>query len=1124
MYGAYQHTTNNGFHEIWLAPDQLPTAWQIHAEWNVGLEEAARIRQSAEMHLLSSFFAQEMPPGPPIPLTEAARRDFGAEFARAGQISRENTSIAIDRYEQGALQDHPCRSTQMAHGEEPRPSQLWSPRLDRLPPGTPGDLTSAFQVFRDIDATPVQDDEMIADTDGNNSYVEGEERENKPPEDQNLMNLLYRIAEDQAKKDGFVHRGVNCNSCGMMPIRGIRYRCANCHNYDLCEQCEALQVHDKTHLFYKIRIPAPFLGNPQPTPVWYPGKPGKAARNLTTELKLMLSQKTGIHDKRLDAYWDQFQCLAANEYPNDPHGFRIAINRRGFNQCFVPNSAIREPPPNLVYDRMFSFYDSNDDGLIGFDEFLSGIACIKTVGNWGDCHDSTFQQKVFRAYDIDNDGFVDRKDFLRMFRAYYALTKELTNQVVSGMDDEFFDEEEAREVIAGSQPLSSIFSGAIPPGQQSLYRTGKRENRNGDLVIDDGQGILREEDIGLDHAYGKAPVNQNGVVADNAEIWQMGDVNSELYNSIRARGTLLVGDDEWPQRWLTPGDVSEALARHEPLEDIEDHIERSLVMCAGQERISQDGWNRKVIRRRAVTDRWEARQFYLDGSEMTRPETGMLHEETDSDNFPHGAQDLCSLRIAILNRLSGMDLSEHFRERTKREVQELWPEYPNMSEVALVLETLVRKKRKWHDIAKALAPTRAEIPKATVIVGKFLSYLSLYESLVNTRPESPTPDTSSSSPISKRPRSSSKVRFEDQINREDHHDGRSATSASSRNIPAGERWGGYNISEPEMDFGREVVYQITQEGMNELLDPIFKLREDLGLQVQRTKFERSLYKDEINECMRDGFAVKIMTFFEVYQKRWYQSARDSDMHVPSHTIAFTQFMLQALKLLNESSSHGHLDEGKRTDGKNLKEVTDAITQLDRATTEEVSGESSSTTEAREASPDHTLDERPESLVPEHPGIEIDLHDGVTAFNEADVPVEQLTKQKPLEPLLADAGYGIVTPSIQDFTWTSVSRTSSVETTIGQGVEQDPPDLTLPQNRPNNMSQWEARYATRQNPDNKEVAASEEHPTNSRPAIPVPKDKPELPDEDILKLALWSVIEEDDRKRGGAGRLSSMTSV
>ena len=38
--------------------------------------------------------------------------------------------------------------------------------------------------------------------------------------------------------EGYVHRGITCNGCKVGPIRGIRYKCANCVDYDVCEICE----------------------------------------------------------------------------------------------------------------------------------------------------------------------------------------------------------------------------------------------------------------------------------------------------------------------------------------------------------------------------------------------------------------------------------------------------------------------------------------------------------------------------------------------------------------------------------------------------------------------------------------------------------------------------------------------------------------------------------------------------------------------------------------------------------------------------------------------------------------------------------------------------------------------
>ncbi len=74
---------------------------------------------------------------------------------------------------------------------------------------------------------------------------------------QNIVSLLFRVSEDNARRNAYVHRGCQCNACNVSPIRGIRYRCANCADFDLCETCESQGLHIKTHIFYKVKIPAP---------------------------------------------------------------------------------------------------------------------------------------------------------------------------------------------------------------------------------------------------------------------------------------------------------------------------------------------------------------------------------------------------------------------------------------------------------------------------------------------------------------------------------------------------------------------------------------------------------------------------------------------------------------------------------------------------------------------------------------------------------------------------------------------------------------------------------------------------------------------------------------------------
>ncbi|XP_017019279.1 protein ref(2)P [Drosophila kikkawai] len=49
-----------------------------------------------------------------------------------------------------------------------------------------------------------------------------------------------------------IHDNVECDACGVAPIVGFRYKCVQCSNFDLCQQCEAAHKHPE-HLM--VRMP-----------------------------------------------------------------------------------------------------------------------------------------------------------------------------------------------------------------------------------------------------------------------------------------------------------------------------------------------------------------------------------------------------------------------------------------------------------------------------------------------------------------------------------------------------------------------------------------------------------------------------------------------------------------------------------------------------------------------------------------------------------------------------------------------------------------------------------------------------------------------------------------------------
>mmetsp|Transcript_8491 Transcript_8491/g.8406 ORF Transcript_8491/g.8406 Transcript_8491/m.8406 type:complete len:233 (+) Transcript_8491:86-784(+) len=57
-----------------------------------------------------------------------------------------------------------------------------------------------------------------------------------------------------SETNDIVWEGVYCDGCGETPLRGPRFQCTVCEDYDLCEVCEGLIPHD--HPFLKVKNPS----------------------------------------------------------------------------------------------------------------------------------------------------------------------------------------------------------------------------------------------------------------------------------------------------------------------------------------------------------------------------------------------------------------------------------------------------------------------------------------------------------------------------------------------------------------------------------------------------------------------------------------------------------------------------------------------------------------------------------------------------------------------------------------------------------------------------------------------------------------------------------------------------
>ena len=1019
-------------------------------------EEAEIIRRELEEAFLCFYFWKHIAPSP---LTAEQQGLIVSQLRENGSFSAEIITSALQWHQAGTLTEHIERWQQIF--ESRREAYFPEENLrDRDPVN--GDLSSTMQAL--------EGHEAVVDLQSEHSWRSLTHDGLDDSKGHDLGNLLWRIAEEQARKESYVHRGVTCNSCNAMPIRGIRYHCSNCVDFDLCEQCEALQIHPRTHLFYKVRIPAPFLNSTrQPQPVWYPGRPTTVTYSIPKEIMEKIKKDTEYQAVEIEALWEQFRCLAATEWDDDPSEYNLAIDRRTFDKCFVPNTSGRPPPPNLIYDRAFSFYDTDNNGLIGFGEFINGRAALSRKNpdeRW---------KRIFNGYDINNDGFVDRRDFLRMFRAYYTLTKELTLDIINGMDDDV-SEMGARDVVLGSQPISSAFSGAIPPGERLRTDEGKRRDEHGDYQIYDEIGGAVDD---RDHEV----ADPNEVIADSVEAARFGHVQRK--GIIGPWVGEVINNDKWPPGAITRDDLQKVFPNMNELNEVTSVKDQDAIRRVAHERVAREYQERQFVRRIALRNRKHRQSFYLDGGDDAKEE-----KQSESEVGPTATslRKNDKSRKDDLTRILGSSKADEFRMRLVECIKAM--DWPLHSPEKLMNDVFEMISNEWGgtEIAEDLSGYGSLQHDAEDFVATFDSIISLIGDAIKV-PEVQEPgdeqrETFPSS-SSRRSRSSSKVRFRDDVGTDDGHEPRSrATSISSRSVPLNERWGGF-VPEPEKDVGREVLYQVTQEAFNELLDPVFRVREDLALAAVRTRRKRERHRTAIISSVKKPRDIK--RNLDIYQKRWrLQKQSFSQGYLGTQEIEET-WDADGLLAFMSLRKAGQLDtrtgeqcsrckaagleswiwagefcrcgkpsaearEPPVTDSPNLiicpgcpkgmlapgkvcgscgflskelKDLEEKLWTILRGLHESLVQDAVQDEMELKSTPN----EEAEPLFP--PQALEDLHSSVAAFNEDDSPaLEEKIAQKPLADLLAESGY---------------TATSSSITTSTSEQQQDP---IIPQNRPN----------------------------------------------------------------------------
>ncbi|XP_018794805.1 PREDICTED: protein ref(2)P [Bactrocera latifrons] len=80
-------------------------------------------------------------------------------------------------------------------------------------------------------------------------------------------------AQDDDDPSAFViHERVECDSCGLSPIVGFRYKCIQCPNFDLCQRCEAKHKHSE-HMMVRM----PKENSPSVIDAWITSPCGRAS-------------------------------------------------------------------------------------------------------------------------------------------------------------------------------------------------------------------------------------------------------------------------------------------------------------------------------------------------------------------------------------------------------------------------------------------------------------------------------------------------------------------------------------------------------------------------------------------------------------------------------------------------------------------------------------------------------------------------------------------------------------------------------------------------------------------------------------------------------------------------------
>jgi hypothetical protein len=143
------------------------------------------------------------------------------------------------------------------------------------------------------------------------------------------MLLLFQNIHSRLRKSQNLHIDCKCANCGLSPICGIRYRCVNCVDFDLCQKCEGVMMkgrgleHPITHLFARIDKPLPLAPK-----ISKPNSDVLLRDLYLSEGRVVTESRADLFQRRVD---HEVECRVCYE---GIHGVRYkCLNCQDFDVC-----------------------------------------------------------------------------------------------------------------------------------------------------------------------------------------------------------------------------------------------------------------------------------------------------------------------------------------------------------------------------------------------------------------------------------------------------------------------------------------------------------------------------------------------------------------------------------------------------------------------------------------------------------------------------------------------------------------------------------------------------------------------------------------------------------------------